>query len=193
MAPRGGFTSGLSGLDTPLRRWAPEDGRIDLSDGELRCSLFPNAPKPQMQLRDVETRYWLTLEPAVDSLLPWKRKPARIKAERANGEGEPRWQPLALDDAHLQTLWNHWLPLIGQTERLRSHIEERITPARIAHLLALPYTLWMAQRVLDCLQALPPEQRESVEQWVRAQGGERLLELQLPRLQLAGLRVIANG
>ena len=127
-------------LDTPLRRWAPEDGRIDLSDGELRCSLFPNAPKPQMQLRDVETRYWLTLEPAVDSLLPWKRKPARIKAERANGEGEPRWQPLALDDAHLQTLWNHWLPLIGQTERLRPHIEERITPARIAHLLALPYT-----------------------------------------------------
>ncbi len=58
---------------------------------------------------------------------------------------------------------------------------------------ALPYSLWMAQRVLDCLQALPTEQRESVEQWVRAQGGERLLELQLPRLQLAGLRVIANG
>ena len=57
---------------------------------------------------------------------------------------------------------------------------------------ALPYTLWMAQRVLDCLHALPTEQREGVQQWVRTQGGARLLELDLPRLHLAGLRVIAG-
>lgn len=54
---------------------------------------------------------------------------------------------------------------------------------------ALPYSLWMAQRVLDCLQALPADQQAGVDRWVREQGGARLLDLQLPRLQRVGLRV----
>ena len=58
---------------------------------------------------------------------------------------------------------------------------------------ALPYTLWMAQRVLDCLHALPAEQQTSVDRWVREQGGARLLDLQLPRLQRVGLRVAVES
>lgn len=58
---------------------------------------------------------------------------------------------------------------------------------------ALPYTLWMAQRVLDCLQGLPDEEQTSVDRWVREQGGARLLDLQLPRLQRVGLRVAVES
>jgi glutathione S-transferase len=54
---------------------------------------------------------------------------------------------------------------------------------------ALPYSLWMAQRVLDCYQSLPAAEQQHVGHWLRQQGGERLLELELPRLRLAGLRV----
>ena len=54
---------------------------------------------------------------------------------------------------------------------------------------ALPYSLWMAQRVLDCYQTLPTAEQHKVSEWVRQQGGANLLELKLPRLHLAGLRV----
>ncbi len=54
---------------------------------------------------------------------------------------------------------------------------------------ALPYTLWMAQRVQDNFRALPAAERDLVGDWIRQQGGARLLDMQLPRLRMAGLRV----
>ncbi|MBF7730484.1 glutathione S-transferase family protein [Pseudomonas sp. N040] len=54
---------------------------------------------------------------------------------------------------------------------------------------ALPYSLWMAQRVLDGYRNLPPAQQDTVGNWLREHGGSRLLELDLPRLRMAGLRV----
>ena len=58
---------------------------------------------------------------------------------------------------------------------------------------ALPYTLWMAQRVQDNFRALPAAERDLVGDWIRQQGGARLLDMQLPRLRMAGLRVALDA
>lgn len=54
---------------------------------------------------------------------------------------------------------------------------------------ALPYTLWMAQRTRDVYHAMHPGEQGEVQDWLRQLGGERLLTLDIPRLQLQGLRV----
>lgn len=54
---------------------------------------------------------------------------------------------------------------------------------------ALPYTLWMLQRVQDCLQAQLPAEQTRVRQWLAAQGGSAVAGLQFPRVERAGLRV----
>jgi glutathione S-transferase len=54
---------------------------------------------------------------------------------------------------------------------------------------ALPYTLWMAQRTLDVFHAMRPAEQGQVQDWLRPLGGERLLALEIVRLQREGLRV----
>ena len=51
-----------------------------------------------------------------------------------------------------------------------------------------PYTLWMAQRILDNYHALPQGEAEQVRHWLQRMGGEALLQLDIPRLQRMGLR-----
>ncbi len=58
---------------------------------------------------------------------------------------------------------------------------------------ALPYTLWMAQRTLDVWRAMAPPEQAQVRDWLRAIGGERLLTLDIPRLQRQGLRVMPEA
>ena len=58
---------------------------------------------------------------------------------------------------------------------------------------ALPYTLWMAQRALDVYRAMQPDEQARVQDWLRAIGGERLLALDIPRLQRQGLRVMPEA
>jgi hypothetical protein len=55
--------------------------------------------------------------------------------------------------------------------------------------LAVPFTLGLVQRALDLLAAMPPSDAERVRQWVRDSGGARLLELDIPRLEVSGLTV----
>jgi glutathione S-transferase len=47
----------------------------------------------------------------------------------------------------------------------------------------LPYTLWMAQRMLDVLRGMPSSDASVAREWVNSLGGERLLALELPRLK----------
>lgn len=54
---------------------------------------------------------------------------------------------------------------------------------------AIPYTLWMAQRTLDVYRAMTPAEQAAARAWLRSIGGERLLDLDLPRLRLHGVRV----
>lgn len=51
----------------------------------------------------------------------------------------------------------------------------------------IPYTLWMAQRVLDVLASLPANDADDVRCWVKALGGERFLQLRIPRLNRVGV------
>ena len=54
---------------------------------------------------------------------------------------------------------------------------------------AMPYGLWMLQRLLDDWRAMPPTEAHAVRKWLAQHGAERLLDLQLPRLRRAGLQV----
>lgn len=55
--------------------------------------------------------------------------------------------------------------------------------------LAMPFTLWLIQRALDLLAAMPAADAERVRTWVAQSGGSRLLELDIPRLEVSGLTV----
>jgi hypothetical protein len=54
---------------------------------------------------------------------------------------------------------------------------------------AIPYILWMVQRILDGYQLMSPKEQASVRAWLTGLGGEALLDLQIPRLRRVGLRV----
>ncbi len=54
---------------------------------------------------------------------------------------------------------------------------------------AMPFTLWLVQRALDLLGAMPPADAQRVRQWLTDSGGARLLELDIPRLEVSGLTV----
>ena len=54
---------------------------------------------------------------------------------------------------------------------------------------ALPYTLWMLQRVQDKLNAASTADQARIREWLAAQGGAAVAELQFPRIERAGLRV----
>lgn len=54
---------------------------------------------------------------------------------------------------------------------------------------AMPYGLWMLQRMLDNWRAMPPSDAQEVRAWLRSHGAERLLDLPLPRLHRQGLQV----
>jgi len=49
--------------------------------------------------------------------------------------------------------------------------------------LGVPYTLWMAQRLLGVLRDMPVAEADVVRDWVTTLGGQRLLALELPRLK----------
>jgi len=54
---------------------------------------------------------------------------------------------------------------------------------------AVPFTLWLVQRALDLLAAMPAADAARVREWLRVSGGERLLALEIPRLEVSGLTV----
>ncbi len=51
----------------------------------------------------------------------------------------------------------------------------------------LPYTLWMAQRMLDLLGRMPAADAAVVREWLMRCGGQRLLDLEIPRLDRVGV------
>lgn len=66
------------------------------------------------------------------------------------------------------------IPLAGQPFRMR----------------ARPYSLWMAQRPLDALRALPPADQQTVRSWLKTVGGVEAMQLDItPRLKRMGLFV----
>lgn len=53
--------------------------------------------------------------------------------------------------------------------------------------VALPYVVWMAQRLQDRFRQLAPEDSAKVRAWFRAHEGERVLDISFPRVRRVGL------
>jgi glutathione S-transferase len=54
---------------------------------------------------------------------------------------------------------------------------------------AMAFTLWLTQRAIDLVAAMPPADAARARAWLEDCGGSRLLDLDIPRLQVAGLTV----
>lgn len=54
---------------------------------------------------------------------------------------------------------------------------------------ALPYVLWMLQRIQGVYAAMSPTDQQRVRAWLQPLGGDAMLNLPLPRLRRHGLRV----
>jgi glutathione S-transferase len=83
----------------------------------------------------------------------------------------------------------HLAPVAGaRIERFMDEVSYPYAGATHAR-LAMPFVLWMVQRALDRLAAMPAEDATRVRRWIDASGGARLLALEIPRLELSGLTV----
>ena len=105
----------------------------------------------------------------------------------------------------LRAICDEFLPLLeGINEQVKAHLPGLPAGKALPRLLkdvevpmgdgrfaraALPYTLWMAQRALDVYHAMEADEQVRVQDWLRALGDERLLTIEIPRLQRVGLRV----
>lgn len=54
---------------------------------------------------------------------------------------------------------------------------------------ALPFTAWKLQGILDWVRSLEAAEQAALRQWLQGLGGERLLDLSIPRLRREALRV----
>jgi glutathione S-transferase len=54
---------------------------------------------------------------------------------------------------------------------------------------ARPYTLWMAQRLLDVYRAFTPAEQATVQAWLAPLGGDQAMQLEVPRLKRLALHV----
>jgi len=125
--------------------------------------------------------------------------PAGAQGLLPNDEIAPTLEPV------FQAIAREFLPLLegilAQLQKLRLDWPEgKPLPRRLADVevpmgqgrfirAALPYSLWMAQRTLDAFARMSPLEQAQVRQWLRKLGGERLLDLDLPRLSIHGVRV----
>ncbi len=105
----------------------------------------------------------------------------------------------------VRSLFDEFLPLVDATlSEVRRAVPNARKGARIPRFLgrvsypyadgtherlAVPFTLGLVQRALDVLAAMPQADAERVRRWIRDSGGARLLELDIPRLEIAGLTV----
>lgn len=55
---------------------------------------------------------------------------------------------------------------------------------------AVSYVVWMAQRMLEAYRRMPEGHRAAIGDWLNAVGGQRVLELALPRVRRTGLSAV---
>ncbi len=94
---------------------------------------------------------------------------------------------LAAINSQLKSLLKDW-PAGKILPRRLDEIEFPMGQGRFKR-KALPYTLWMVQRTLDCYAVMTSEEQQQVRHWLQPLGGEALLNLTIPRLERCGLRV----
>jgi hypothetical protein len=125
--------------------------------------------------------------------------PAGSQGLLPNDQIAPTLQPV------FQAITREFLPLLeGILAQVQSECafwpEGKPLPRRLADVTvpmgqgqfsraALPYSLWMAQRTLDVFREMSASDQAQVRHWLTGLGGERLLALDLPRLNIHGVRV----
>ncbi len=83
---------------------------------------------------------------------------------------------------------------------LPQHVESKLIPRGLGEIefpmgegryrrRALPYVLWMVQRMLVAYRGMPATEQSAVKNWLRGLGGESLLDMKIPTLKRVGLRV----
>jgi glutathione S-transferase len=77
----------------------------------------------------------------------------------------------------------------GMSNGPGGHLPRTVGPVTVPYAdgtltrLGVPYTLWMAQRMRDVLDEMPPAVADEARAWVRSIGGQGFLDLRLPRLR----------
>ena len=77
--------------------------------------------------------------------------------------------------------------MLGEVEQPMGHGSNRNIRR-----LALPYTLWMVQRLLDVYRHMSDEEAADLRSWLVSIGGSGLLDLDIPRLRRVGLQVAVD-
>jgi glutathione S-transferase len=129
-------------------------------------------------------------------------------AELPSGEFLPEDAIAATLLPVLQTVFGEFLPWCsGIVEQMAAHVPRplpgQVWPRSLGSVTvsmaerpfqraALPYVLWMLQRVQDRYLELPGGSRAAVDDWLQRHGGGVLTSLQFPRLERRGLRVLAT-
>ncbi len=142
------------------------------------------------------------------NLHAWLQRMAHPTASNSDGE-------LLADDAIaptlepiLRSIFTEFVPMLEAiNHKLKAVLPTQPEGKRIARGLgdirfpmgsghfqraALPFTLWMAQRVLDVYHAMPAGEQLQIAERLAPLGGAALLALDIPRLRRAGLRVVAD-
>lgn len=58
--------------------------------------------------------------------------------------------------------------------------------------VAITFTLWKMQRLLDVYAAMAPAEQSAVRAWLTTLGGQHLLDMKIPRLRRVGVQVALN-
>lgn len=86
---------------------------------------------------------------------------------------------------------NRVLPTLAKGRPLPRGLGEIEFPMADGHYkrAALPYVLWMVQRIQDVFKTMSASEQQAVRAWLKSLGGEEFLNLNIPRLRRYGLRV----
>lgn len=79
----------------------------------------------------------------------------------------------------------------GRVPRFMDEVEFPMGEGRFRR-PAMPYALWMLQRMLDDWRSMSLADAQDVRVWLARHGAERLLDIQLPRLRRDGLQVAVD-
>lgn len=193
-----------------LERWT--ESMLDRLDAHFACHPYLLGARPTLADFALMGPLYghLGRDPWPKRELVGKRPHVGAFITRMN-ERSPDVGELAVDDHVPETLWpivelaaREMLPWVEATrDALSAHVAGR-PDAHVPRGLgmirfplgegtysraALPYVIWMVQRMLDAERARPEPERAAVRRTLVAMRADRWLELDLPRVERRGLRI----
>lgn len=112
-------------------------------------------------------------------------------------------------NAVFQSIFHEFIPMVATigdmaTAYAKEHGLNQRLPRRIGEVTttmcdkpfkrgALPYTIWMVQRALDCYAHMAESEKHAVRDWLKQHKAEHLLNLKLPRVERRALTVAVTA